>query len=314
MARSIWKGSLTFGLVEIPVSLVAAEEANELAFHQIDRRNFARVGTTRVNKETGEPVPWNEIVRGYEYEPDEYVVLSDEELRGANVKATKTIEIEDFVDLDEIDPRYYERPYYLEPVKKSSKSYALLRETLERTRKVGIARVVLRTRQRIGAVMVRDGVLVLELLRYAYELRDPKKLDIQVPTDAEELGVSDREVAMAEKLVEGMTARWKPEKYKDDYRDDVMAMIQKKIKAGQTHVIEVPDADGETEEAPRADVVDLMPLLKKSLESRAGNATRSAAARGADEKPSPKAGAKKAGSKKTTAAKRGEGGRNRRSA
>ena len=302
MARSIWKGSLAFGLVEIPVSLVAAEEQDELAFHQIDRRTFSRVGTTRINKQTGEPVPWNEIVRGYEYEPDEYVVLSDEELKRANVKATKTIDIEDFVDQSEIDPRYYERPYYLEPIKKSSKSYALLRETLERTGKVGIARVVLRTRQRIGAVMVRDGVLVLELLRYAYELRDPKKMDIQVPPqDAAELGISDREVQMAERLVEGMTAHWDPSKYKDDYRDDVLAMIQKKIKAGHTHVIEVPDAEGETEELPRADVVDLMPLLKKSLESREAGRSRSVAARSSEPAPERRRGGAKNASEKAAA-------------
>ncbi|HYC00292.1 MAG TPA: Ku protein [Candidatus Limnocylindrales bacterium] len=316
MARSIWKGSLAFGLVEIPVSLVAAEEADELAFHQIDRRTFSRVGTTRINKETGEPVPWSEIVKGYEYEPDEYVILSDEELRRANVKATKTIEIEDFVDQAEIDPRYYERPYYLEPIKKGSKSYALLRETLERTKKVGIARVVLRTRQRIGAVMVRDGVLVLELLRYAYELRDPKKMDLQVPADAEELGVSDREVKMAERLVQGMSARWNPKKYKDDYRDDVLAMIQKKIKAGHTHVIEVPDAEGEADETPRADVVDLMPLLKKSLESREAKVSRSVAARassGENEKPkTAKSSARKTGGNKKSSG--GEGRGTRRSA
>ena len=270
MARAIWKGSLSFGLVEIPVALVAAEEANELAFHQIDRRTFARVGTKRVNKETGEEVPWEEIVRGYEYEPDEYVVLTDEELARANTKATQTIEIEDFVDQDEIDPVFYERPYYLEPVKKDSKSYALLRETLLRTGKVGIARVVLRTRQRIAALMVRQGVLVLELLRYDYELRDPKKLDLEVPDDdAKKLKLSDKEVQMAERLVKGMSARWNPKKYKDSYRDDVMAMIQKKVKAGKTHVIEAPEK-AEVEAPARADVVDLMPLLKKSIESREG--------------------------------------------
>jgi DNA end-binding protein Ku len=268
MARAIWKGSITFGLVEIPVGLVAAEESNDLAFHQIDKRTFARIGTKRINKETGEEVAWEDIVRGYEYEPDEYVVLTDEELARANTKATQTIEIEDFVDQDEIDPVYFEKPYYLEPIKKGSKAYALLRETLIRTGKVGIARVVLRTRQRIAALLVREGVLVLELLRYSYELRDAKKMGIEVP-DAKSVKaeLNDRELKMAERLVEGMSAPWEPDKYKDSYRDDVLAMVQRKIKAGHTHVIEEP-AEEDEERAPRAEVVDLMPLLKKSVETR----------------------------------------------
>jgi DNA end-binding protein Ku len=273
MARSIWKGSITFGLVEIPVGVVSGEESNELAFHQIDKRTFSRVGMQRINKDTGKEVPWGEIVRGYEYEPDEYVVLTDEDLRKANAKATKTIDIEDFVEQSEIDPVFYEKPYYLEPLKKGSKSYALLRETLERTGKVGIATVVLRSRQRMAALMVREGVLVLELLRYAYELRDPKKLGIEVPEgDIAKLGISDREVKLAERLVKDMTARWNPKKYRDTYREDVLAMIQKKIKSGQTHVIEEPAE--EEEEAPRREVVDLMPLLKKSVESRQGGRSK----------------------------------------
>ncbi|MFN2404198.1 MAG: Ku protein [Candidatus Binatia bacterium] len=270
MPRAIWKGSISFGLVEIPVALVAAEESNDLAFHQIDKRTFSRVGTKRFNKDTGKDVDWDDIVRGYEYEPDEYVVLTDEELARVNTKATQTIEIEDFVDQDEIDPVYFERPYYLEPIKKGSKSYALLRETLVRTGKIGIARVVLRTRQRIAAVLVRDDVLVLELLRYAYELRDAKKMGIEVPdTGSGKLELSDREVKMAERLVKGMSAPWNPKKYKDSYRDEVLAMVQRKIKAGHTHVIEVPD-EGEEKGAPRAEIIDLMPLLKKSVESREG--------------------------------------------
>ncbi len=286
MARAIWKGSISFGLVEIPVALVAAEESNELAFHQIDKRTFARIGTKRINKETGEEVAWEDIVRGYEYEPDEYVVLTDEELARANTKATQTIEIEDFVDQDEIDPVYFERPYYLEPIRKGSKSYALLRETLMRTRKVGIARVVLRTRQRIAALLVREGVLVLEMLRYSYELRDAKEMGIEVPdTKAGKLELNDRELQMAERLVKGMSAPWKPEKYKDSYRDDVLKMVERKIKAGHTHVIEEPGSD-EAEKAPRAEVVDLMPLLKKSVETRERKAAPQKARRAKSERAS----------------------------
>jgi DNA end-binding protein Ku len=261
MARALWKGSVTFGLVEIPVALLPAESPQELSFRQIDRRTMSRIGYKRVNKDSGEEVPWEEIVSGYEYEPDEYVILSDEELKRANVRATQTIEIQEFVDLDEIDAPFFDRPYYLEPLRKGSKSYALLREALERTRKVGIARVVIRTRQHIAALLVRDGVLVLDLLRYAHELRDTK--DVEAPRDASV--VSEKEIAMAEKLVKGMSAKWNPKKYKDEYRADVMSTIEKKIKSGKTHTIEVPGDEEETVSA-RSDVVDLMPLLKKSLE------------------------------------------------
>jgi DNA end-binding protein Ku len=268
MPRMIWKGSVSFGLVEIPVALVAAEQGDEVHFSHIDRRTFDPVGYKRINKNTGEEVPWEEIVRGFQYEPDEYVVLTDEDLKRANVKATQTVEILDFVDRKDIDPVYFDKPYYLEPLKKASKSYALLRETLTRTGRVGIAKVVIRTRQHLAALLVREGVLVLNLLRFAHEVRDPKELE--VPEDSlSALGVSEKEVKMAERLVQGMATRWNPKKYKDEYQTDLLAMIDKKVKSGQTHVIERPGEEGD-EEAPRADVVDLMPLLKKSLDKQGG--------------------------------------------
>jgi DNA end-binding protein Ku len=268
MPRAMWKGSVTFGLVEIPVALLGAEEPDDLSFNQIDRRTMSRVGYKRVNKDTGEEVPWEEIVSGYEYEPNEYVIFSDEELKRANVRATQTIEIQGFVDLSEIDAPFFDRPYYLEPLKKNSKSYALLREALERTGKVGIARVVIRTRQHVAALMVRDDVLVLEILRYAHELRDTK--DVDVPRgSAAQIGLSDKEIKMAEKLVEGMAEKWQPKQFKDEYRADVMATIEKKIKSGKTHTIEVP-GDEESKISARSDVVDLMPLLKQSLDTKQG--------------------------------------------
>lgn len=261
MARALWKGSISFGLVEIPVALVTGtSDEGDISFAQVDRRNMARVGYKRVNKESGEEVPWGDIVRGYEYEPDEYVILTDADIQSANVKASKTVEIVEFVDQKEIDPVFYDKPYFLEPLKKDSKSYALLRSVLEKTGKVGIARVVLRTREYVAALLVRKGVMVLNLLRYPSELRDPK--DIEVPG---EVAVSAAELKMAERLVQGMTGKWNPKAFKDQYREDVMRMIERRVKAGQTETIGTAE-EGE-EARPSAEIKDLMPLLKKSLES-----------------------------------------------
>ena len=262
MARALWKGSISFGLVEIPVSLVSGtSDEGDISFVQVDRRNMARVGYKRVNKETGEEVPWGDIVRGFEYEPDEYVILTDADLKQANVKASRTVDIVAFVSQDEIDPMFYDKPYYLEPVKKDSKSYALLRSVLEKSGKVGIAKVVLRTREYLAAMLVRRGVLVLNLMRYPAEIRDVK--DIDVPEDVK---VSPAELKMAERLVDDMTEKWNPKPFKDEYREDVMKMIEKRIKAGMTKTI--VSSEEEEEAAPRTEIRDLMPLLKKSLERR----------------------------------------------
>jgi len=273
MARAFWKGSLSFGLVEIPVSLRPAEDATELSFTLLDREDFSPVGYKRYNKTTGREVPWDRVVRGYEYEPGEYVVLTDEELKHANVKATQTIEISEFVDGREIDPAFYEIPYYVEPLKKGSKSYALLREALERSGRVGVAQIVLRTRQRLAALTVRDGGLLLDLLRYPHELRE---------VDSESIpkrgaGVSEREIAMAERLIGEMAAHWKPSEFHDTYQEDVLELVRRKVKSGQTHTVVEPEKT--RERAPRREVVDLMPLLKKSLEERGASATKKIPAR-----------------------------------
>jgi len=274
MARAFWKGSLSFGLVEIPVSLRPAEDATELSFTLLDRNDFSPVGYKRYNKNTGREVPWDRVIRGYEYEPGEYVVLTDEELKRANVKATQTIEISEFVDGREIHPAYYETPYYVEPLKKGSKSYALLREALERSGRVGIAQIVLRTRQRLAALTVRDGALLLDLLRYPHELRQ---------VDSETIpkrgaGVSQREIEMAERLIGEMAASWKPSEFHDTYQEDVLELVRRKVKSGQTHAVVEPEKT-RGERAPRTDVVDLMPLLKKSLEERGASAAKKGNAR-----------------------------------
>jgi DNA end-binding protein Ku len=266
MARAFWKGSLSFGLVEIPVSLRPAVEADELHFTLLDRKDFSPVGYRRFNKNTGREVDWDQIVRGYEYEPDEYVVLTDEEIKNANAKTSGTVEIVEFVDADQIDPAYFEAPYFVEPLKKGSKSYALLREALEQTGKVGIARVVLRTRQRLAALVPRGHGLVLILLRYAHELRQPEKLELPA-RGGKGSSVSEREVKLAERLIQEMTSKtWDPTRYKDEYRDEVLGLVRQKIKSGKTHTI-VEAKPGKESRRSRSEVVDLMPLLKQSLEA-----------------------------------------------
>ncbi|HYG61681.1 MAG TPA: Ku protein [Thermoanaerobaculia bacterium] len=312
MPRSIWKGSISFGLVNIPVGLYSAESREEISFHLLDKRNMARVRYKRVNEQTGKEVPWEETVRGYEFESGQYVIMTDEDLKRANPESTQTVDIVDFVDLDDISPTYFDKPYYLAPDKKGRRSYALLRETLKRTRKVGIAKVVIRTKQYLAAVMAQDDVILLEILRFAHELRDPGELDL--PSGNE--GVSERELDMAERLVEGMVDSWKPERYKDDYQKDLMALIKERVKAGQ---LESPPASDEEEKElrpARGQVVDLMALLKQSVDQRG----KGGHAADKDEKPK-KAAAKKAPAKaarkpaaRRTATKSTSGSRKKKSA
>jgi len=270
MARSIWKGSLSFGLVNIPIALYPAEKSEELSFHQLDRRDLNPVGYKRINKKTGKEVPWNQIVRGYQYERGSYAVLTDQDLKRANVAATQTIDIVGFVQAEQISPLYYERPYYLEPARGGSKAYALLRETLRRTGVVGIASVVIHTRQHMAAVLEHKGVLVLEILRWAHEMRDTAGLEVP---DERHSKVSKKEAEMAVRFVKGMVEKWSPKKYKDTYANDLMALIRRKVASGKTTEVD------ETEPAPAKKggvVVDLMPLLRKSLEEKKGgkSATR----------------------------------------
>lgn len=301
MARAIWKGSITFGLVNIPVGLYSAEKREELSLHLLDRRNMARVRYKRVNEETGKEVPWEETVRGYEFQEGQYVVLTDEDLQRASPEKTQTVDILDFVDLDEIDPVYFDKPYYLAPDKKGAKSYALLRETLRRTRKVGIATVVIRTKQYLAAVLAREDVIVLEILRYAHELRSTEDLD--VPSGKE--GVSERELDMAERLVEGMVADWEPERYKDTYHQDLKKMIEKRVEAGQLEA--APESEEPAERPARGQVVDLMALLKQSVEG-GGRSGGDRAAKKAPKKPAKKpakaAPARRKTAKKTSSARK----------
>jgi DNA end-binding protein Ku len=262
MARGLWKGAISFGLVNVPVELYSAEKrSSEIDLTMLDRRDLAPVGYKRVNKATGEDVPWKEIVKGYEYQDDKYVVLSEEDFRRANVEATKRVDIQAFVDLEEIPPLHFETPYYLAPGKRGEKAYGLLRDALKKAGKAGIATVVIRTRQYLAAVFPQDDVLVMDTLRYADEMREVSELG--VPASALQAKASPKELEMALRLIEDMTEKWKPEKYKDTYRNDLMARIKEKVKKGQTEELTEPEK-GEKETAG-ADVIDLMALLKKSV-------------------------------------------------
>ena len=266
MGRAIWQGSLTFGLVEIPVALLPAEKPHGLHLSMLDRRDFSPVGYLRYNKTTEEEVPWAEIVRGYEHEKGQYVVLTEEDLAHANPELAKTVDIVRFVAQSEIEPIFYDKPYYLGPLKKKSKGYVLLRETLRDAGVVGIARMAIRTREHVAAVGVRDDALVLHLLRYADEIRPASEIE-SIDQTLDDVGVSEKELSMARKLVEGMTEAWDPAAYKDEYVEDVMRVVEAKVASGRSHDL----SSVASERGPRREegtLIDLMPLLKKSLESR----------------------------------------------
>jgi DNA end-binding protein Ku len=265
MPRGLWKGAISFGLVHVPVALHSAQKrSSELDLTLLDKRDLAPVGYKRYNKASGKDVPWAEIVKGYEYKDGKYVVLSDEDFRRANVEASRTVEILAFVDLKDIPPQAFETPYYLTPGKRGEKAYALLRDTLKKAGKAGIATVVIRTRQYLAALIPEGDVLLLNTLRYADELRDAKDLDL--PSSLKSQKVTAKEIDLALRLVEDMADKWQPAKYKDTYRQDLLARIREKVKKGQTEELTAPDKENEARAAGGAKVIDLMALLKKSVE------------------------------------------------
>jgi DNA end-binding protein Ku len=256
MARAIWKGSISFGLVNIPIALYPATRREEFKFRLLRKSDLSPVNYKRVAEEDGKEVPWDQIVKGYKYEKGKYVVLKDEDFERVDLEATQTVDIQDFVDLDEIDPMFFYKPYYLEPQKGGDKAYALLRDALEDSRKVGIAKVVIKTRQYLAGVKPEDGALVLELMHFSDELADTGKLHL--PKKVE---VGKREMNMAKSLIDSMSAKWNPEKYHDDYREALMEVIEEKVEAGGKEIEEKP------KKAPKpTKVIDLVSVLQKSLE------------------------------------------------
>lgn len=267
MARSLWKGALTFGLVNIPVELFPAEERKGFEFSMLDKRDFSPVGYKRYNKKSGKDVDWANIVKGYEYEKDQYVVLSDEDFRRANVKASRTIDIKAFVPAGEIPAQFYETPYYLAPGERGEKVYALLRETLRSTARVAVGEVVIRTAQHLAAVVPMQRALMLITLRYADELKGTRGFELPAES-LKSVGVTGKELDLAKRLVDDMGEHWNPGEFKDTYHEDLMRRIHEKIKRGETKEITKPSRDDDSE--PRsAQVIDLTTLLKQSLESSA---------------------------------------------
>lgn len=264
MPNAIWRGDISFGLVTVPVELRAAEEPRKLAFKMLDKRNLAPVKQKRVNEATGEEVPWDEVVKGFEYEPDKYVVITDEDFKAANVEATKTIDIFAMVKAEEIPLIYFDKPYYLAPATPAArKAYAILRETLESSGYIGLAYIVVRSRQHAAALVPTGDALMLEMLRYPHELRGTEELDLPKGTAAG-LGITDKELKLASQLVDAMVEEFDPSTLKDTYYDDMMAMIKQKAETGEVAVPpEIPEAAAEGGE-----VVDIMDLLKRSLETQ----------------------------------------------
>jgi DNA end-binding protein Ku len=297
MARVLWKGAISFGLVHIPVELYPAEERKEFKFSMLDKRDFSPVGYKRYSKRSGKEVEWSNIVKGYEYEKDQYVVLSDEDFRRANVKASQTIEIEAFVPAGEIPPQYFDTPYYLVPTERGQKVYALLRETLRSTGRVAVAQVVIRTTQHLAVVAPVGKILMLNTLRYADELRPTA--DFALPAEGlKGAHVTSKEVDLAKRLIDDMTEHWKASDFKDTYHQDLMRRIHEKIKNGETKEITEPASEGQ--QAPRsAQVIDLAALLKQSLDK--GGSRRKAG----DPRRSPKAEALSKPTLRVVAAARG---------
>jgi DNA end-binding protein Ku len=267
MARPVWKGHISFGLVNVPIVLYSAEIRADLSFKLIDSRNAARIRYERVNEETGEEVPWDKIVKGFEYENGNYVLLSEGELENASAELTRTIEIEQFVDLSLIDLRFFDRPYIVAPGAKGEKGYVLLRQAIAQAGKAGICRVVIRARQYLAALVVEEDALVLELLRYAQELRPLEEFDLP-GHDLRKYKVSKQEIDLATRLIEGMSSDWAPEQYRDEYREALMELIERKIKSGQTEAVEDYEQAPEEDEVPQA--INFMDVLKRSVEHASG--------------------------------------------
>jgi DNA end-binding protein Ku len=263
MPRAIWSGAISFGLVNIPVKLYSAVSRKTVRFHQIDSETGDRIRQQRVNQE-GEEVPYDQIVKGYEVGPDSYVIIEPEELESLEPEKTRTIDIEDFVDLDQIDPIFYDHPYYLAPDTGAAKAYKLLLDAMEDAGKVAIARVVLRSKENLVALRPHNGALTLETMLFADEVIPPDAFD--------ELGgkspgkTTKRELDMARQLIDSLSSDFEPEKYRDEYRERVLDMIERKA-AGETIKVEAPV------EEPKK-VPDLMAALEASIAAAKGPAPR----------------------------------------
>lgn len=299
MARPIWTGTLSFGLLNVPVSLMSGERSVDLHFRMLDSRSNTPVRYERVNAETGEEVPWKEIVKAFEYAKGSYVVLEPEDIKSAAADGREVVDVKAFVEAEAIGPEYFEKPYFLVPGKKAEKGYVLLRETLKRTGRIGIARVVIRTREYLSAVMPRGNALVLMLLRYPQELVDAEEYKIPEGA-ASEYRISPKEIQMAEQLIESMSDEWNPADYRDEFRDRLRKVIEKRMKSKGVVTTDTED-EAEMPEDAATNVVDFMSLLQKSLASNKRTPAKKAAAKSAAKSAR---GTSKAAAKKKTATKK----------
>lgn len=298
MRGNIWKGALSFGLLNIPVKLMKAEEEKAHSFSMLDGEDLSPIKYKKINAKTGDEVPYSQIVKGYEYKKNEYIVMTDKDFKAANVEATGTIDLESFVDLEDVDLMYLEKPYYLVPDKNGEKGYFLLAEAMKKAKKAAIGKIVLRSKQHLALVMVRGDYLVLDMMRFAHEVLDAD--EVNYFEGVKHPKFSAKEMEMAVDLIENMSDKWKPEQFKDTYYDDLEKIIHKKIKAGKGKTIEYEEPKKiET----TSNVIDLMPLLRKSLEEKAGGTKKKASAK----KESGKKTSQKAGKKTTKATKHKKG-------
>jgi DNA end-binding protein Ku len=263
--RSIWKGAISFGLVNIPITLYPATRREELRFHFLRKKDLSPINNKRVAEADGKEVPWDEIVRGYEYEKGKFVVLSDDDFARVDVEATQTVDIQEFVKLPDINPMFFSKPYYMEPGKGGGKAYALLREVLRGTDKVGIAKVVIKTREHLAAVKAQGEALVLEIMHFADEIIDVGELDLPG-----HLKLGKKEAEMARQLVESMSGDWDPKHYKDDYREALMEVIEEKVAAGGKAVTSRKSA----KRTKPTNVVDLVSVLQKSLKEHGSHRSK----------------------------------------
>ena len=253
--RAIWKGSISFSLINIPIALYPATRREELKFRLLRAGDLSPVNYKRVAEADGKEVPWEQIVKGYEYEKGKFIVLKEEDFKRVDIEATQTVDIMDFVPLKDINPIFFNKPYYMEPQKGGAKPYGLLREVLQKTDKVGIAKVVIRAREHLAAVKPNGSALTLELMHFAEELSEPS--DLKLP---EKVEFRKGEMDMATELIARMTSKWEPEKYKDDYKDAVMKLIEEKIEKGDKAPVK-----GKAKPRHATNVVDLMDVLRKSI-------------------------------------------------
>lgn len=297
MARPIWTGTLSFGLLNVPVSLMSGERRTDLHFRMLDSRSKTPIRYERVNAETGEEVPWKDIVKAFEYDKGSYVVLEEADIKSAAPESHETVEVETFVDAGDIPPQFFEKPYVLVPAKKAEKGYVLLRETLKATKQVGIARVVIRTREYLSAVLPQGDALVLMLLRYPQELVDPA--DYKLPEgNTGDYRIAAKELEMAKQLIGSMSGKWKPDDYRDEFRSKLEAVIRRKMKS-KGALAKAEDSEYEAPEDTTTNVVDFMSLLQKSISTN----RRTPAAKKVTKSGTSKSPAKKSAKKTTKAVK-----------